>query len=74
MINCSRLFNSLPDAAAVFSENDSHTFKTSSYKWNDVEITQSPSGAINVTAEQTPLCFIRLRWNFKIPEAVLYIE
>ncbi len=72
MINCSRLFNSLPDAAAVFSENDSHTFKTSPYKWNDVEITQSPSGAINVTAEQTPLCFIRLRWNFKIPEGTLF--
>lgn len=68
---CSRMQLRYADKIEIFSEKDQHISSTLSAKWNDVNVVQhiaSQTLNIELCANETPVCFIRLRWNFSEAE------
>ena len=59
-----------PNLITVFRERDKKDFYAAEARWDDIHVWVEGESELNVKAQaaETPLCYIRLRWNFSPDE------
>lgn len=67
----------LPDCVAVYAANAAHRWPAGSpMAWQDVSVALNPVGGnltITLQGDKTPISFLSLRWNQKLPENARFL-